>query len=107
MDDEHESRATVYRSVQPRTGQRNRVQDRAEAGEHGKDRMPTSRTTGANRPVLPRYHSAIDPAAYHSAIEPSSWRQTGLCQFDPSAARSRTYASSSSIPSPGPSGMAT
>ena len=44
---------------------------------------------------------------HHSAKEPSAWRQTGLRQRCPSAARSRTYSSSISIPRPGPRGMAT
>ncbi|MEY2600652.1 MAG: hypothetical protein RLZZ142_2911, partial [Verrucomicrobiota bacterium] len=45
--------------------------------------------------------------AYHSAKLPSLWRQIGFRQRWPTAARSLTYASFTSIPSPGPLGMTT
>ena len=44
---------------------------------------------------------------HHSATLPSSWRQTGLCQSMSSSDCSRTCDSSTSMPSPGSSGIPT
>ena len=46
-------------------------------------------------------------ARHHSAMDPSAWRQIGLRQRWPCSARSLTYSSLTSMPKPGPVGMAT